>query len=188
MFREVWLTANELHRSACDQSSRKLRRLHVKRLVLCLTTMVLFAACETSADPLLGLIGGGGALTAAQATGNWLFTVHPNTTLPACSTPLADGQTITAHLDVQSDGAVASTSSWVNPITTAVNALGGSVDLTNGSSDLLFAASSGAQMELQGTINSSGGFTGGTLRDPEAGFSQVFGSGGCEYSVTGTKS
>jgi hypothetical protein len=159
----------------------------LKRLVLCLTTIALLAACETSANPLEGFLGGGGALTAAQATGNWLFTVHPNTTLPACSTPLTDGQTITAHLDVQSDGAVASTSSWVNPLTTAVNTLGGSVDLTNGSSDLLFTASSGAQMELQGTINSSGGFTGGTLRDPEAGFSQVFGSGGCEYSVTGIK-
>ncbi len=161
----------------------------MKRLVLCLTTMVLFAACENSTDPLGGFLGGGGALTSTQATGSWTFTVQRTTTFPACTNPLADGSGITTHLDVLSDGTLATTSSWLNPISVVVEQLSGSVDLTNGSSILHFAApavSATAQMEILGTMTASGGLT-GTLRDPEPGFSQVFGTGGCEYSVSGIK-
>jgi len=176
--------------AARAQSSGKPRRLHVKRIALCLSSVLLFAACENSTDPLGGIInGGGGALTAAQATGDWTFSVQVNATLPACSNPLTNGQGITAHLDVLSDGTVATTSSWTNPISGGGQPLGGFITLSSGSTDLLFAApsvSSSAQMELFGTMTSTGSFT-GTLTDPEAGFSQVFGTGGCAYAVTGAK-
>ena len=159
----------------------------MRRLVLCLTTIVLFNACETSTNPLDGLLGGGGALTAAQATGNWSFTLSRTSTL-ACSPPaLASGVVISAHLDVLSDGSVANSSSWLNPISSVVEPLSGSVDLTNGATSLLFAISGSAAMELvPGTITSSGTIT-GTLTDPGAGLSPVFASDGCQYSVSGVK-
>jgi hypothetical protein len=159
----------------------------VKRLVLCLTTIMLLNACETTTNPLEGLLGGGGALTAAQATGNWSFTLSRTSTL-ACSPPaLASGVVISAHLDVLSDGTVATTSSWLNPISSAVEPLSGSVDLTNGATSLLFAISANAAMELvPGTMTSSGTVT-GTLTDPAAGLSPVFAGDGCQYSVSGVK-
>jgi len=159
----------------------------VKRLVLCLTTMALFGACENSADPLGGFLNGGGALTAAQATGNWRFTLTRTTTLP-CSTPaLASASVISSRLDVLSDGSVASTSNWQNPISRVIQALSGSVDLTNGAVRLTFAASGNAAMELfPGTMTSSGTVA-GTLTDPAAGLSPVFASDGCQYSVSGVK-
>jgi hypothetical protein len=161
----------------------------VKRLVLCLTTMVLLAACETSTDPLGGFLGGGGAITQAQANGNWSFTVQRTNTFPACTNPLANSSVITANLVVLSTGTLDPTSSWLNPISTVVQPLSGSVDLTSGASLLHFAApavSGTAQMEITGTMTASGGLT-GTLRDPEPGFSQVFGTGGCEYTVSGIR-
>ena len=161
----------------------------MKRLVLCLTTMVLLAACETSTDPLGGFLGGGGAITQAQANGNWSFTVQRTNTFPACTNPLANSSVITANLVVLSAGTLDPTSSWLNPISTVVQPLSGSVDLTSGASLLHFAApavSGSAQMEITGTMTASGGLT-GTLRDPEPGFSQVFGTGGCEYTVNGIK-
>jgi hypothetical protein len=162
----------------------------VRRVVLCLSTISLFAACETSTDPLGGLLNGGGALTQAQATGNWSFSVQRTATFPACTNPLANGSVITAHLNALADGTLAtSTSTWLNPISVVVQPLTGSVDLASGASTLHFAApavSASAQMELLGTMTRSGGLT-GTLRDPEPGFSQVFGTGGCEYSVSGIK-
>jgi len=104
----------------------------VKRAVLWLTMIVLVAACENSADPLGGILGGGGgALTAAQATGSWLFTVQRTTTLP-CSNALANGPQITAQLFVLSAGTVGTTSSWLNPISLAVEPVSGLVGLTDG--------------------------------------------------------
>jgi hypothetical protein len=161
----------------------------VKRVVLCLATIVLFVACENSTNPLGGFLGGGGAITQAQASGNWSFTVRRTTTFPACTNPLADGSVITARLDVLTDGTLATTSRWLNPISVAVQPLSGSVDLTSGASTLHLAApaiNGTAQMEILGTMTASGGLT-GTLRDPEPGFSQVFGTGGCEYSVSSIK-
>jgi hypothetical protein len=163
----------------------------VKRAVLWLTMMVLFAACENSADPLGGILGGGGGtLTAAQATGSWLFTVQRTTTLP-CTSALTNGQQITAQLFVLSDGTVGSTSSWLNPISFAVDPVSGVVSLSDGATDLTLtgpAVSGTAGMELRGTMTSSGRFTGGTLSDPAGSqFSQAFGSDGCAYTVTGQK-
>jgi hypothetical protein len=159
----------------------------VRRVVLCLATLVFLSACENSINPLEGLLGGGGALTQAEATGNWSLTVQRTTTFPACANPLANGSVITARFDVGTDGVLAGTSSWLNPISTVVLALTGSVDLSNGATDLHFAGGTGAaQMELLGTMTASSTLS-GTLRDPEPGFTQVFGTGGCEYTVSGVK-
>jgi hypothetical protein len=151
-----------------------------------LTVLVLFAACENSADPLGGIIGGGGAITPTRVTGNWSFTLQRTTTLPCTSAPLANGTLITSRIDVRSDGTLLSTSSWVNPLSGAVLPMSGQVRLTDAFADLFLAASGNGQMELRGTMTSVGGFT-GTLTDPAPGFAQVFGTGGCEYTVAGTK-
>jgi hypothetical protein len=162
----------------------------VKSFVLSLTVLMLLAACENSAEPLNGFLGsgGGGSLTQTQASGNWSFTLTKTTTL-ACTGALAD-QVITAHLDVQTDGTLSgTTSSWQNPLTTAAEPLTGSVILSTGITDLIFrdpAVASNAAMELRGTMTATGSLT-GTLTDPAPGFTQVFGTDGCQYSVTGNK-
>lgn len=159
----------------------------MKRLVVCLTTIVLFGACENSADALGGFLSGGGSLTATQATGNWRFTLTRTTTLP-CSTPaLASGSVISSHLDVLSDGTLGATSSWQNPVSGVVHQLSGSVNLTNGAVRLTFAFSGSAALELfPGTMTSSGTVA-GTITDPAAGLAPVFASDGCQYSASGVK-
>ncbi|MDQ6689547.1 MAG: hypothetical protein M3Z18_03480 [Gemmatimonadota bacterium] len=151
--------------------------------------LVFCAGCETSANPLDAILGGGTTLTAAQATGNWSFTVQQTLTLPCSNTPLANGTLITSRLDVLSDGTVGAASFWQDPIAGGSRPLSGFFLLTYGTIDLHLAAPtvrSNAQMELQGRITAAGALT-GTLRDPEPGFFQVFGSGGCQYTVTGNK-
>ena len=161
--------------------------MHLRPIFICLALLVSTAGCENSTDPLLGIGGGGGALTATEATGNWSFTLQRTTTFP-CTGALANGQVITAHLVVLSDGTVASTSSWQNPLSGSVNQLGGTVSLTNGAIDLTFGATVGSAMELfPGVMSSTGTVAGATLTDPAAGFSQVFGTDACQYSVTATK-
>ncbi|HMF88963.1 MAG TPA: hypothetical protein VK575_12860 [Gemmatimonadaceae bacterium] len=158
----------------------------MRSTLLCLTLLVSLAACETSTDALIGIPGGGGGLTTAQATGNWSFTVQRTSALACTSGSLANGQVLTARLDVLSDGTLASTSFWQNPPTTLVRPLTGSVALASGSSDFFMFASSGSTgaMELQGTMTAAGSFS-GTLSDPAAGSFQVFGA--CSYTVGGTK-
>lgn len=161
----------------------------MRAITFCLTLAVLITACETSGDPLIGIGGnGGGAITQAQAIGDWSFSVRKTSTLPCTGGSLADGQVLTAHLDVLSDGTVnGSTSSWQNPPGT-VHPLSGLVRFTDGSVDFTFGASSGSgsAMELIGTISATNTFT-GTLTDPAPGFSPVYSAGGCEYTTTGTK-
>jgi hypothetical protein len=149
--------------------------------------LVCVSACETSTDPFIGFNGGGG-LSQTEVTGNWTFTLHPPTT-PACPNgSLADGQLLTVHLDALSDGTVASaTSSWQNPPTTLVRPItSGSVALSTGSTRLFLGASTGSasEMELQGTMNSAGSFS-GTVSDPNPGAFPVFAV--CTYSATGVK-
>ena len=161
--------------------------MHLRPFALCLALLCVTAGCETTADPLLGSGGGGGSLTAAQATGNWTITVQRTSNLP-CTGALASGQTILARLDVLSDGTVTTNSSWQNPITGSVQTLRGTVNLTTGAIDLTFGAGVSAAMELfPGNMSSAGTITGATITDPAAGFSQVFGSDGCQYSATATK-
>lgn len=161
----------------------------MKRSFLMLAAVVLFTACETSTDPLGGIInGGGGAITPDQATGTWSFTLQRKTTFP-CTGALASGQAITAILDVLADGTLSSASTWQNPISNVVEPLSGTVGLTNGALLLTFDATSGSGLELSsGTMTSSGTVTGATITDPAPGFTQVFGSDACQYSATATKS
>jgi hypothetical protein len=162
----------------------------VRPLTLALTLLVLITACENSADPLLfGLGGGGGAVTQAEAAGDWSFTVTKTTALACTGGSLADGSRLTAHLDVLADGTVNGASSfWQHPPTTVVFPLSGRVTLTSGATDLTMSAGSGSTsgMELIGTITPAGTFS-GTLHDPAAGLSPMFSAGGCDYSAAGTK-
>jgi hypothetical protein len=92
------------------------------------------------------------------------------------------------HLSVLADGSVTSLSSWRNPVSGAVQTIGGTINLSNGAMDLVFGSSVGAAMELfPGTMTSSGTIVGGTITDPAPGSSQVFGTDGCKYTTTGTK-
>ena len=158
----------------------------MRRMVFCLTLLVSVAACETSTDPFIGF-GGTPGISQAQADGNWSFTVQQTSTLGCTSGSLANGQVLTATLDVLADGTLAaSTSNWQNPPTTVVRPLSGSIILTSGFTDLFMAAASGssAAMELRGTMTSVGSFS-GTLTDPAPGSFQVFGA--CSYTATGSK-
>ncbi|MFL5603720.1 MAG: hypothetical protein ACJ77R_10005, partial [Gemmatimonadaceae bacterium] len=143
----------------------------------------------TSTDAIIGFPGdGGGAITAVQASGNWSITVQRTTNLP-CTGALTNGQVINVHLDVLSDGTVSSsTSTWVNPISGATQSMSGAITLSNGVTDLRLAGSGNAAMELfPGTMTAAGSITGATITDPGAGSSQVFGSNGCQYTATATK-
>ena len=167
-----------------------IRRLHVhpRFVILVLALLGATAACETSTDPLLGTGGGGGAITAAEASGTWNITVQ-RTGLHPCSGALASGSVITARLTVLSDGSVTTPSNWQNPLTGGVQTLSGTMDLTYGIvTSLVFGASVGQAMEMfAGTITAGGAINGATISDPAAGFSQVFGSDACQYTATGTK-
>jgi len=113
--------------------------------------------------------------------------VQQTSTLGCTSGSLANGQVLTATLDVLADGTLApATSFWQNPPTTVVRPLTGSSILTSGFTDLFMAAASGssAAMELRGTMTSVGSFS-GTLTDPAPGSFQVFGA--CSYTATGSK-
>jgi len=162
----------------------------VRPIAICLTLFLLSVSCENSTDSLIGIGGaGGGAITQAQATGSWSFTVRKTATLPCTGGSLPDGQVITAQLNVLADGTVnTTTSSWQNPPTGIVRPLSGLVRFSDGFADLILSASSGSAsaMELRGTMTATSTFT-GTMTDPAPGSSPVFSVGGCEYTTTGTK-
>jgi hypothetical protein len=160
----------------------------VKRAALLLCMISLITACETSTDPLDGIIiGGGGAITPAQASGSWTFTLQRTSNFP-CTGALASGQGIPAFIDVATDGTLSTASSWQNPISGAVQPLSGTVGLSNGALRLTFGASAGSAMELtSGTMTSSGTVTTATITDPSAGFTQVFGSDACQYTASAIK-
>jgi hypothetical protein len=150
------------------------------------------SACETTSAPLDGIggTGGGGTVTQGQAAGNWSISLRRTTTLACGGGSLADGQIVTAHFDVLSDGTLrGSTSTWLSPSSSVVRPLSGAVRLADGVTDVFFFASAGnssSGMELRGSVTSTGTMT-GTLTDPAAGFTPVFSVGGCEYVVTGTR-
>lgn len=160
----------------------------MRRIVLCLAVLAFSSACENTTDPIFGVGTGGNAITQAQASGNWSFTLQQTTTL-ACTGALSNGQILTVHLDIASDGTVnAGTSTWQNPPTTLLRPVTGSIRFSDGFADLFLSSSGGSssEMELRGTMTSSATFS-GTLTDPAPGFSPIFGSSGCEYTATGTK-
>lgn len=153
--------------------------------ILCLTLFVSLSACENSTDPFIGF-GGDGSITTAQASGNWSFTVQRTSTLGCTTGSLANGQALTAQLNVVADGTVTTTSTWQNPPSTQPRPVSGVITLSTGFADLFMAASPGssAAMEMRGTITSAGAFT-GTLTDPAPGSFQVFGA--CSYTFSGSK-
>jgi hypothetical protein len=161
--------------------------VNLRSLVLCVATLAATAACESTSDPLIGTTGGGGNLTVAQVNGNWNITVTRTTNLP-CSGALASGQVLATHIQVLSDGTITTPSTWQNPTSGGFQNLSGSVNLSTGALDLIFAGGVGGAMELfPGTMSSAGSITGATITDPAPGSSQVFGSNGCQYTATGTK-
>jgi hypothetical protein len=151
--------------------------------------LVSTAACETSTDPIIGITGNpGGAVTQAEASGSWSFTLRKTTTLPCTGGSLADGQVILATLDVQTDGTVSATSRWGTSPSTSTGPVTGTVTLSTGHAVLTLAAGVGntSAMDLVGDMGPSGSFS-GTVTDPRAGFTPMFSSGGCEYTANGTK-
>ncbi|MBC7791874.1 MAG: hypothetical protein H7Z74_18155 [Anaerolineae bacterium] len=158
----------------------------MRTTLFCLTLLLSVAACETSTDPFIGF-SGTGALTQAQATGDWSFTVQQSGPLACTSGSLANGQVLTTHLDVLSAGTLApATSFWQNLSTAPQRPLSGSVNLATGATLLLMTSSAGSSsaMELRGTMTATGSFS-GTLTDPEAGSFEVFSA--CAYTTTGNK-
>jgi len=161
--------------------------VRLRSVIFSIALVAAAAGCESSSDPILGVGGGGGALTAAEASGDWSITVTKTTNLP-CSGALASGQVITAHLSVLADGSVTTPSTWRSPTSGAIQTLAGSVNLSSGAVDLTFGSSVGTAMELfPGTMTSSGTIVGATLTDPAPGSAQVFGTNGCQYTATGSK-
>ena len=155
----------------------------MRSIAIVLSLVVLTAGCEQSTDPFLFGIGGSGGLTQAQATGNWSFVVTQSA-LACAAGSLANGQAITTNLAVLTDGTLSTSSFWQSPLSTASLTISGTITLGTGITDLFLSSSSGAEMELRGTMTSTGTFT-GTLTDPAAGFLPVFSA--CGYTTTGTK-
>ena len=155
----------------------------MRSIAIALSLIVLTAGCEQSKDPFLFGIGGSGGLTQTQAAGNWSFVVTQSA-LACASGSLATGQAVTTHLDVLADGTLSTASFWQNPLSSSSLSISGSITLGTGITDLFLASSAGAEMELRGTMTSTGTFT-GTLTDPAAGFLPVFSA--CGYTTTGTK-
>jgi hypothetical protein len=166
----------------------------VKRILYLAATTALLAGCEASTDPLDGVGGGppgGGAITQAQASGEWTLTLDRTST--SCSVgSLPDNQVLIADLDVISNGSttgslLGTTSGWRTSQSAAVRDLDGTLSFSSGFATLVLRGSTaGTGMELRGTFTSAGAFT-GTLSDPSAGLLPVFGSGACAYNASGVK-
>ncbi len=162
----------------------------MKRILYTVALTALVTGCEASTDPLGGVGGlgpGGGAITQAEASGDWSFTLR-RTTASCSSGSLPDNQVILALLDVINNGTLTtSTSSWRTSPGTTVRGLDGTLRFTDGIGNLILRGSTAnTGMELRGTLTSAGAFT-GTVSDPAAGLFPVFGSGLCEYTATGVK-
>jgi hypothetical protein len=154
-----------------------------------MSLLILTSACETSTDTLFGTGGGGGSVTQAEVAGNWSFTLTKTTTLACTGGALSNGQVITTQMDVGSDGTLnTATSVWEDPPDNLAHPLSGAIRFTDGVADLILPVSpgSGSAMELRGTFSANSSFS-GTLTDPAAGFTPVFGTSGCEYTASGTK-
>ena len=160
----------------------------IRVVATCLVVISVAAACENSTDPLLGFPGGGGgSVTQADASGGWSLTLTQTTTLACTGGALANGTIIPLTLVVQSDGSVATSSSWRSATSGALLPVSGSVRFADGVTDLILSSGSTQGMELRGTITANGTFN-GTITDPAPGLAPVYGTGGCEYNAPGSKS
>jgi len=161
--------------------------VYLRPFILSIAILAATAGCETSTDPIIGEGGGGGALTTANVNGTWSFTLQ-RTSAFACTSALASGSVISARIEVLANGQLTTPSNWTNPNTGGIQTLSGTVNMTTGALDLIFGAAVNTAMELfPGTMNASGTITGATITDPAAGFSQVYGTGGCQYTATASK-
>jgi hypothetical protein len=165
----------------------------MKRLLLTVGLAAALTACEGTTDPFGGVGGGGGgtgAITQAQASGDWSITLQRTTTLACSGGSLPNNQVLLLHLDVVNNGTLTTaTSTWRASPAATVRALAGTVNFTSGATNLtLFtsATNTSSGMELTGTLRAAGTFT-GTAVDPAAGLTPVFSSTGCEYTATGVK-
>jgi hypothetical protein len=165
----------------------------MKRILLSLSLAIGIIACEGTTDPFGGVGGdggGSGAITQAQASGDWSITLRRTTTLSCSGGSLPDNQVLLLHLDVVNNGTLTTaTSTWRASPSTTVRVLAGTVNFTSGATDLtLFASATNTTsgMELTGTLRATGTFT-GTVVDPSAGLNPVFSGNGCEYTATGVK-
>jgi hypothetical protein len=157
----------------------------IRAVVTCFAVISVAAACETSTDNLIGIPGGGGGtVTQADASGTWSLTLTQTTTLACSGGALANGSVIALNLNVQSDGTATTASTWRSPSSGALLPVAGTVRFADGITDLILSSGASA-MELRGTLTSNGTFS-GTITDPAAGFTPVYGTG-CEYNAPGTK-
>ena len=166
----------------------------MRRILYAMAMTALLGGCEASTDPLDGVGGGppgSGAITQAQATGDWTFTL--DRTSASCSAgSLPDNQVLVAHLDVISNGGntgslLGTTSGWSAFPSTTVRGLDGTLRFNDGFGNLILrGTANGTGMELRGTFTSTGSFS-GTVSDPAAGLLPVFGSGACSYNAAGVK-
>ncbi len=165
----------------------------MKRILYIVALTALVIGCESSTDPIGGIGGpggGGGAITQAQASGDWSFTLRRTTTLSCTGGSLPDNQVIFARLDVINTGTLStSTSTWLASPSATVRALAGTLRFNDGFANLSLYASAtniSSGMELRGTLTAAGGFT-GTVTDPAPGLTPLFSGNGCEYTATGVK-
>lgn len=164
----------------------------MKPIFLSLAILAFICGCESTTDPIGGIGGdgsGGGAITPAQASGNWSFSLRKTTTFACTGGSIPDNQSLSAHIDVSTDGSVTSaTSGWATPPGGSFRPLSGSVRLSDGLADLSLLSSAGStsEMELLGTMTTTGTFR-GTLTDPAAGRLPIFSVDFCEYTATGVK-
>jgi hypothetical protein len=165
----------------------------MKRILLSVALATALTACEGTTDPFGGVGGGGGgsgAITQAQASGDWSVTLRRTTTLSCSGGSLPENQVLLLHLDVVNNGTLTTaTSTWRASPSATVRALAGTVNFTSGATNLtLFASATNATsgMELTGTLTAGGTFT-GTVVDPAAGLTPVFSGNGCEYTATGVR-
>jgi hypothetical protein len=164
----------------------------VRRILLGAALIAGVTGCEASTDPIDGIGGdppGGGAVTQAQATGDWTFTLDRTTTLSCSGGSLPDNQVLIAHLDVLNTGGLSTaTSNWRASPSATIRPLEGVIRFTDGFGNLTLFGSTAQTtgMELRGTFTAAGGFS-GTVTDPDAGLTSPFGGGGCEYLATGVR-
>jgi hypothetical protein len=94
------------------------------------------------------------------------------------------------HLDVINNGTLTTaTSTWRVSSSATVRALAGVVTFSTGRTDLTLypsATNTASGMDLSGTLTAAGSFS-GTVTDPSASLTPVFGGTGCEFTATGVK-
>ena len=163
------------------------------RRILYAAAVVAAIGCGETGDPIGGVGGpgsGGGAITQAQASGDWSVTLQRTNTLTCTGGSLPNNQVLLMHLDVVSNGTLTpATSTWRASPSATVRALAGTVNFSTGLTNLsLYASATNttSRMDFSGTLTAAGALS-GTVTDPDPGATPVFSGNGCEYNATGVK-